>query len=126
MACFLQESLKAQFPIGGHRLGDSRPTATVDTFINLGLKPKDSEKKAKKKKKGSKPSDKKKQKKRSKKIPSPIPRRKIGKKRKITFYRVDDETSTIAADSVDIAPFRPATRTSRLREKGIIIRESYP
>ena len=72
--------------------------AIVDTFINLGLKPKDS----KKKKKGSKPSDKKKHKKRSEKSLSPILERKIGKKRTITSSRVDD------------APFRPATRTSKL------------
>ena len=51
---------------------------------------------------------------------------KLARKKKNTFSRVDDETSTIAADSIDIALFMPATRTSRLQERRIIIRESSP
>ena len=73
---------RAQLPIRGHRLDDSRPIATVDTFINQGLKPKDPEKKTKKKKKGSKPSDKKKQKKRSKKSLYPLLKEKLARKEK--------------------------------------------
>ena len=30
---------RAQLPIGGHKLEDNRPKATIDTFIDLGLKP---------------------------------------------------------------------------------------
>ena len=33
---------------------------------------------------------------------------------------------TVIVDSMDIAPVKPTTRTSRLRERGIIIRESSP
>ena len=71
---------QAQLRFGGHKSDDSRPPATVDTFVNLRLKPKDPEKKTKKKKKGSKNLVKKNWKKKLERSLSPIPERKIGKK----------------------------------------------
>ena len=41
---------QAQLLVGGHRSDDNRSSAAVNTFIDLGLKPKDPEKETKKKK----------------------------------------------------------------------------
>ena len=140
----------AQLPIDGHKVDTKRPTMTMKTFSALALKSqapqkekeKEKEKKDKKKKDSSKqkisaqkhkskPSEEGKKKKRSERSLSPISEERRTSKRRLLKLAKDlsfeYETYAIIVALVNVAPTtRHVTRTFRLAQRGIVIKEPMP
>ena len=123
--------VRVQLPVDGHRKDEKRPTTTKKTFSAMGLKLQGPDIEGEKKKKKNEEEEKKKKKKEEKKEPKRRqPMRRVSKRRLLKLVEesssssAEDEASTITAQPMNAAaPAKSALRPSKLRERGITIRE---